>query len=328
MRTPQSAGPLSAGLLPVEHHRAELRGAGSPTAGSPFSGAPFSGARVFRSRWAGLGVASMATVALAVGGCSAQGGATPTAGSSASAGTSAGADPSTGTGASTGASAATGAADPAAASALAAAAVKLGTTSYKVSLTSGSGLTIAGAMDAPNGTGTATLTATGPNTEIQVKTLLVDKDLYLKVPGITKGDTWTHVDVSRLPEGANVGLRPGQIDPANTSQLLTATTDVRSAGSLTYEGTLDLTKAAGVAGIDQKMVQTWGSQAENVPFTAGLDDQGRLSAMTIQLPAVNGQQAQPLEVLYTDYGTTVDAKRPAAGETTEAPDNLYTSLGG
>jgi hypothetical protein len=80
--------------------------------------------------------------------------------------------------------------------------------------------------------------------------------------------------------------------------------------------------------VDQTLVKTWGAQAQNVPFTAGLDEQGRLSALTIQLPAVDGQQAQPLEVLYTDYGTKVEAQKPAATETTEAPDNLYTSLGG
>jgi hypothetical protein len=219
-------------------------------------------------------------------------------------------------------------ADPAAAAALASATAALGTTSFKVTMTSGPGLKLTGLMDAPNGTGTADLTATGPNTEINVKTLLVGQDLYLKVPGVTKGNTWTHVDVSRLPEGANVGLRPGQIDPANTAQLLTSTTDVRQVNARSYEGTLDLTKAAGVAGVNETLIKTWGDQAQNVPFTAGLDDQGRLSALTIQLPAVNGQPAQPLEVLYTDYGTKVEAQKPAAAETTEAPDSLYTSLGG
>jgi hypothetical protein len=226
------------------------------------------------------------------------------------------------------ASASAGNADPAAAAALASATAALGTTSFKVTMTSGPGLKLTGLMDAPNGTGTADLTATGPNTEINVKTLLVGQDLYLKVPGVTKGDTWTHVDVSRLPEGANVGLRPGQIDPANTAQLLTSTTDVRQVNARSYEGTLDLTKAAGVAGVNETLVKTWGDQAQNVPFTAGLDEQGRLSALTIQLPAVNGQQAQPLEVLYTDYGTKVEAQKPAAADTTEAPDSLYTSLGG
>ena len=266
------------------------------------------------ARIGGLGLASVAAVALAVGGCSADGGAEPGAGAPASGVPSA--------------SASAGVADPAAASALAAAAAKLGTESFKVTLTSGPGLKMTGLMDAPKGVGTATLTATGTNTEIQVKTLLIDKDLYVQVPGVTKAGTWTHVDVSRLPEGANVGLRPGQIDPANTAQLLSSTTDVQQVDSRSYKGTLDLTKAAGVAGIDQKMVSTWGAQAQHVPFTAGLDEQGRLSALTIQLPAVNGQQAQPLDVLYTDYGTTVEAQRPPANQITEAPDSLYNSLGG
>ena len=264
-------------------------------------------------RLAGLGLAAMAAVAFAVTGCAADNDAAP--------GVSPAADTPS-------ASADVGNADPAAAATLATATAALGTTSFKITMTSGPGLKLTGLMDAPNGTGTADLTATGPNTEINVKTLLVGQDLYLKVPGVTKGTTWTHVDVSRLPEGANVGLRPGQIDPANTAQLLTSTTDVRQVDSRSYAGTVDLTKAAGVAGVDQTLVKTWGAQAQNVPFTAGLDEQGRLSALTIQLPAVEGQQAHPLEVLYTDYGITVDAQKPAATEVTEAPDGLYTSLGG
>jgi hypothetical protein len=32
-------------------------------------------------------------------------------------------------------------------------------------------------------------------------------------------------------------------------------------------------------------------------------------------------------VLYTDYGTTVEAQRPAASEIVEAPDSLYKALG-
>ncbi|PRY31454.1 hypothetical protein [Pseudosporangium ferrugineum] len=268
--------------------------------------------RTARAR--GLSLATFTAVVLAVGGCSGDGGTTP------GAGTPSGSAPSASTSA--------GPADPAATSALADAAAKLGTTSFKVTMTAGPGLNLTGLMDAPNGVGTGTLKAIGPNTEIEIKTLLVEKDLYVQVPGITKAGTWTHVDVSRLPEGANVGLRPGQIDPANTAQLLSSTTDVQQAGSGSYKGTLDLTRAAGVAGVDQKAVTTWGAQAKNVPFTAGVDDQGRLSALTVQLPAANGQQAHPLEVLYTDYGTKVEAQRPPASEITEAPDSLYKSFGG
>jgi LppX_LprAFG lipoprotein len=263
-------------------------------------------------RLTGLGLGMMATVALGVAGCTADN-ATP--GASASAET-----PS--------APASSGAADPAAASALASATAALGTTSFKVTLTSGPGVKLTGFVDAPGNKGTGTLAITGPNANIQVKTLLVDQDLYVQVPGITKAGTWTHVDVARLPEGANVGLRPGQIDPANTAKVLTSTTDVQQVDSRSYKGTLDLTKVAGITGVDKVTVDGLGAAAQNVPFTAGLDDQGRLSALTIQLPAANGKQSPPVEVLYTDYGTPVTAERPAATAITEAPDNLYTSLGG
>jgi hypothetical protein len=221
-----------------------------------------------------------------------------------------------------------GPADPAAAAALGTAAAALGNTSFKLTMTAGPGLKVTGQMDAPNGKGTADIVATGPNAELKVKTLLVGQDLYVQVPGITKGSTWTHLDVSRLPEGANVGLRPGQIDPANTAQLLNSTTDVQQVDARSYKGTLDLTKVAGLTGVDKVTVDSYGAAAKTVPFTAGLDDQGRLSALTIQLPAANGQQAQPLEILYTDYGVPVTAERPAASQITEAPADLYTSLGG
>jgi hypothetical protein len=260
-----------------------------------------------------LGV--LTAVALTVSGCTADGTATPASSASATGGT-----PS--------APSSSGAADPAAAAALGQAASTLGTTSFKVTLTSGPGLRVTGLVDAPGGKGTAELVATGTSTEVTVKTLLVGQDLYVQVPGVTKAGTWTHVDVSRLPEGANIGLRPGQIDPANTARLLTSTTDVRQVDSRSYAGTLDLTQAAGLTGIDKVTIEGYGAAAQNVPFTAGLDEQGRLSALTIQLPPVNGQQSRPLEVLYTEYGVPVTAEMPPASTVVEAPDDLYKILGG
>ena len=265
-------------------------------------------------RLAGLGLATMATAALALAGC-ADSDTTPGA-----AGSAAPATP--------GSVASSSAADPAAVDALSKATAQLGTTSFKVTATSGPGFKLTGAVDPQQGVGTADLAASGTNAEISVKTLLAGQDLYLQVPGVTKAGTWTHVDVSRLPEGANVGLRPGQIDPVNTSKLLASSTDVHATGANSYAGTVDLSKAVGLAGVSQVTVDNSGVQAQNVPFTAGLDEQGRLSVLTVQIPAVKGQAAQPLEVLYTDYGVPVTATKPAAAEITEAPDSLYSSLGG
>ena len=260
-------------------------------------------------------VGVLTAVALALAGCTSDSG-TATPGASSSAGST----PSAPSSAS--------AADPAATAALGQAAAALGNTSFKATLTSGPALRVTGLLDAPNSKGTAELVATGTNTEITVKSLLVGQDLYVQVPGVTKANTWTHLDIARLPDGADVGPRPGQIDPANTAQLLSSTTDVQSTGSRSYKGTLDLTKVAGVTGVDKVTVDSYGAAAQNVPFTAGLDEQGRLSQLTIELPAVNGTPTKPLEVLYTDYGIAVTAEAPPAAQIVEAPENLYTTLGG
>jgi hypothetical protein len=220
------------------------------------------------------------------------------------------------------------AADPAAAAALASATAALGNQSFKITMTAGPGVKLTGLIDSPDSKGTATLNITGSNTDITVKTLLVVQDLYLQVPGVTKAGKWTHVDVSKLPASANVGLRPGQIDPVNTQKVLTSTTDVKQVDSRSYSGTLDLTKVAGITGIDPTTVSALGASAQSVPFTAGLDEKGRLEELTIQLPAVQGQKAEPLDVTYTDYGTPVTAERPATADVVEAPANLYSSLGG
>jgi hypothetical protein len=265
-------------------------------------------------RLAGLGLGMMATVALAVAGCGANGGATPSASATAS-GT-----PST--------PASSSAADPAAAAALASATAVLSTQPFKVTMTAGPGIKLTADVDVPGTKGAGTLAITGSNTDIQVKSLLAGQDLYVQIPGVTKAGTWTHLDVARLPEGANVGVRPGRIDPINTQQVLTSTTDVQQVDSRSYQGTLDLTKVAGITGVDPTAVTMWGAAAKNVPFTAGLDDQGRLSALSVTLPAAGGQPAQVLDVTYTDYGTPVTADKPAASQIIEAPDSLYKTLGG
>jgi hypothetical protein len=262
-------------------------------------------------RLAGLGLAA-ATAAFAVVGCTAQG--TPATSASSTPQTSSVAPSSS--------------ADPAAVQALSDAAAALGNTSFTMTMTSGPGFQLTANIDTPHGNGTAEMSAKGANTALVVKTLLFGQDLYAQIPGITQGSAWTHLDMARLPEGANIGLKPGQIDPANTAGLLSATTDVRKNGEGSYAGTLDLTKAAGVAGINKVTIEGYGADAQKVPFEATLDQQDRLQQLTVRLPAVDNREAQPLVIKYSDYGKTVTAERPPAGQITEAPASVYDALGG
>jgi len=99
-------------------------------------------------RLAGLGLATMATAALTLAGCGNGGDATPGASAPVAGST---------------ASASAGAADPAAVEALTKATSQLGTTSFKITATSGSGFKLTGAVDPAQGVGTVDLAATGPN---------------------------------------------------------------------------------------------------------------------------------------------------------------------
>ncbi|GIF09850.1 hypothetical protein [Actinoplanes siamensis] len=263
------------------------------------------------TRLTGIGLA-VASAAFAVAGCSTADG-TPATSASGSADVSAAPSSS---------------ADPAAVRALSDAAAKLGNTSFKMTMTNGAGFDLTADVDPVKGNGNADLTAKGTNTSLTVKTLLLGQDLYARIPGVTTGDTWTHLDIARLPEGADIGLKPGQIDPANTAELLGATTDVRQAGEGSYGGTLDLTKAAGVAGISKVTVDGYGADAQRVPFEATLDQQDRLDTLTLRLPAVDNRETQPLVVKYSDYGQTVTAQQPPSGQISEAPDSVYQALGG
>src|SRR4051794_13457661 len=263
-------------------------------------------------RLAAAGLGMLATAAFALTGCNADG-STPGAGASS-------ATPS--------APASSGAADPTAAMTLGQAAAALGNTSFKATLTGGPGVKVTASVDPTAGNSTSDAKFTGPNASLTIKALLIGQDVYVQIPGVTKAGTWTHLDVNRLPDGGGFGLRPGQIDPANTAQALSSATNVQQTGSRSYQGTLDLTKVLGIAGIDKVTVDGMGTAATNVPFTIGLDDQGRPAEMTITLPPVNGRQSPPIDVLYSDYGTPVTVQRPAPSEITEAPDSVYTTLGG
>ncbi|HEX8629583.1 MAG TPA: hypothetical protein VF755_15565, partial [Catenuloplanes sp.] len=215
-----------------------------------------------------------------------------------------------------------------AAAALAASTTDLGSTPFKFTMTSGSTVSLTGAMDPPNRAGTSTLQITGGGSSLKVESLLIGSDLYAKLGGTNaNANKWFHIDANRLPEGANIGIRPGQIDPAGTERFIKATSDVRQVEARGFAGTLDLNRAVGAAGISRAALDSYGPAAKSVPFRATVDEQGRLSTMTIDLPPLAGQPAQPLEIRYFDFGTAVAAQKPAAGEVVEASQDIYTLLG-
>jgi hypothetical protein len=218
-----------------------------------------------------------------------------------------------------------------AATALATAAGEISKTSYKVTTTWGPSTSLVGSMDPPKKLGQTSFTTTMENSNVKIDSLMIDKDVYLKINGVLPAleGKWLHVDVQRLSPDSQIGFTPGVFDPATSERLLQTAAEVRRVGDRGFVGTLDLTKAAGMAlfNSDQTTVNL-GEQAKAVPFEATTDEQNRLVGVKIMVPATSANPSKVIDTRYTDFGTPVTVQAPPAGQVTEAPDVFYQTVGG
>jgi hypothetical protein len=216
-----------------------------------------------------------------------------------------------------------------AAAELSQAAAKLAADSFAMTTTFGPNGSVTGVMDPPNKLGKTTFKNTIQNTDVVIDSLLVGEDIYVKIAGLTGdlGTKWLHIDVQRLSADSNLGFTPGEFDPASSERLLKTAAEVRQVGDRDFVGTLDLTKATGIATIGDKVAVNLGDDAKNVPFEASTDEQGRLVLLKISLPAATGSPQRTIETRYSDFGTAVVVQRPPASDVIEAPDLVYKTLG-
>lgn len=226
----------------------------------------------------------------------------------------------TGTEAATPSAATPSVATPSAATAeLTAAAQKLNDDTVTVTLESAA-LRSTGNLD-PRGDKAGVTFRLGGGSSIDLRA--VGEDAWVRatgVPGIDPGK-WLHVAGERLAGTSFDPLPEG--DAAGASRYLERMADVTSTGDGTYRGTLDLTKAA-ASGVS---VDVLGGKGDAVPFTATVDDQGRLSSLTIDLTAVDPALGT-VKTTYSGFGEPVTVTPPPANEVTEAPESLTRILGG
>jgi len=221
---------------------------------------------------------------------------------------------------------ATSAAPAAAKDALLASIEPLTKTSYKYTLSSG-GLTGQGAADPVGKQATLALTGTQQGNAATINTVAVGTDLWLKLDFGTNNnnlkisaDKWFHVDAVRL--GANPNLPVDPNGAAAVAGMLGGVVDVQRSDAKHFSGTLDLTKATGSFAFGQPDLDRLGAKAKAVPFTATVDDQGRLTELKIDLTTIDPSLAA-LQTSYSDYGSTVSVAKPDPASVVEAPDSVY-----
>jgi hypothetical protein len=259
------------------------------------------------NRLAGLALVALAAASLTAAGC-----AQTTAGSPGAAGSgSASGSPSVSASAST------------AVAAIASSTRALGQTSYTFSVHS-RGLTGQGAADPTHQQATISLSSPLQSGTATMDLVLLNQQAWLKVSGLTGiPASWMHLDVSRIGNGLGVSLTGN--DPVDTSSLLAGVVSAQQVDDRHYTAIIDLTKAGGVA-VDPATVAKLGDRAKAVPAKITVDDQGRLTDLTLDLASLDASLS-PLEISYSGYGDPVNVTQPAATGVVEAPDALYHLFG-
>jgi hypothetical protein len=201
---------------------------------------------------------------------------------------------------------------------LTAAAQKLNDDTVKVTLESA---TVRSTGNLDPGADKATMSVRiGTTSSIDLRTIGQDSWLQATgVPGVEPGK-WLHIDGARLAGTTFDALPDG--DAAGAGKFVERMADVTDAGDGNFRGTIDLTKVAG-SGVS---VDVLGGKANSVPFTATVDDQGRLTELDIDLSSIDAQLGK-MTTTYSDFGATVEVSAPPAADVVEAPESLLQALG-
>jgi hypothetical protein len=201
----------------------------------------------------------------------------------------------------------------------------LASASYKFTIKA-AGLTGSGSADGANSLIQAAITGQEQNVSIKMDMIVVKTNLYLKMDfgplnsavGI-QPDKYMHLDGTKL--GANSTLPLGTSkEPVDAAGLLAGLTDVKTTDGKTYTGTVDLTKVTGDNAPDADALKKAGDKAKSVPFTAVLDDRGRLTDLKIDGASIDPQLA--FEATFSDFGKASGVTEPDSSQVIEAPDSV------
>lgn len=203
-----------------------------------------------------------------------------------------------------------------------AAAKSLATQTYKFSVQA-DGLTGTGSADGANDRMHAAFSGQEQNVSVAMDIIVVNFDVYLKIaPGPlatalgVPSNKYVHIDATKLGDNSTLPIFPGRgpLDAAGLmASMVVQTTDGKS-----FSGTVDLTKATGDDAPASALLEEAGDKAKSVPFTATLDNQGRMTHLKIDGSAIDPQLVW--DATYSDFGTAAAVTPPDSSQVVEAPD--------
>jgi hypothetical protein len=206
-----------------------------------------------------------------------------------------------------------------AAAALAAAGTKASAQSLRVTMTMGGGISMSGVTDPKTKKSDMTMKLGALGGDARM--LRVGDDMYMKfsnsaIKQLTGGKAWLHMNLT------TAGLPLGTTDPLQAAKALESAASVQRVGDSGFKGTLDMSKVLAQSG--QKAPAS-APAVKDVPFTAKVDDQGRLVEMTMDMSGYSAQLGT-MKATYSDFGTPVSVTAPAKSQVAEMPAQLKKTI--
>ena len=149
--------------------------------------------------------------------------------------------------------------------------------------------------------------------------------LGAQIPGLAGlGDKWLVADKAKIgDQGMAAFLTSTESNQADA--YVKGVVSAEQVSPTEIKGTIDLAKSGtGIAKPEE--LAALGEEAKNIPFTATLDADGRISKIVLKMPKVGDFPAADLTTTFTDYGASVEVPKPAADQTVPAPEMIYLFL--
>ncbi|WIM94188.1 hypothetical protein ACTOB_006191 [Actinoplanes oblitus] len=152
----------------------------------------------------------------------------------------------------------------------------------------------------------------------------IGADLYMRYGGAAAktfaNGKWMHIDATKMPAGSALSMAKN--DPRNSAKMLEAATAVTKTGKGRFSGTLDIAKSPSAT---PQLLKLLDGKDTRMPFTAEVDADGYLSAMSVDLSAIGAGQSV---ATYSDMGAKVTVAKPPAKQTVEMPKSALQAMGG